>query len=132
MENNSSFGGIFRHNKKLEYCLLVIGLSLFMILGARGLEKISDRAVAAGEAHKDATISASRLPLTLHSSQANGLSSVQIVSVSSQHHANNQPKDGHSKKDVRDENSSHVSLQLSSSVRDATTAKPVKQSVSFN
>lgn len=56
MESNVGFKGFFRHNKKLEYGFLVIGLVLFIALSARGLQKIDDRAVAAGDANKNAIV----------------------------------------------------------------------------
>ena len=52
MENNYGYGGIFRNKPKLELVLLAIGFALFIFLGARGLARISDKAVAAGEAYK--------------------------------------------------------------------------------
>lgn len=56
MESNLGFGRIFKRNKKLEYGLLAIGLLLFITLSARGLQKIDDKAVAAGDANKNTVV----------------------------------------------------------------------------
>ncbi len=56
MENEVKNSGFIRQNKKLEYCLIGIGMALFVAVGARGLQKIDDRAVAAGEANKNAFV----------------------------------------------------------------------------
>jgi hypothetical protein len=53
MQNEINLGGFFRHNRKLENCLLAVGIALFIALGMRGLDKINDRAVAAGEANRN-------------------------------------------------------------------------------
>lgn len=56
MNDNSSFGGLFRQHKPLETGLLALGLALFIFLGARGINKIGDMQVAAGEAQRSGTV----------------------------------------------------------------------------
>lgn len=58
MNDNSSFGGLFRQHKPLETAFLALGLALFIFIGARGLQKIGDMRVAAGEAHRSGTVQA--------------------------------------------------------------------------
>lgn len=56
MENSLHSGGILQRNKKLETFLLVIGFGLFVFFGMRGLQKINNKAVAAGEAYRNALV----------------------------------------------------------------------------
>lgn len=56
MNDNSSFGGLFRQHKPLETAFLALGLALFIFIGARGLEKIGDMRVAAGEAQRSGIV----------------------------------------------------------------------------
>lgn len=56
MENNISIGGLSRQKRILERFLLALGFCLFILLSVRGLNKIGDRAVAAGEAQKSAVV----------------------------------------------------------------------------
>lgn len=56
MQNEIRFGGFFKNNRKVENCLVAVGIALFVVLGMRGLNKISDRAVAAGEAQRSVAV----------------------------------------------------------------------------
>ena len=47
-----NYAGHRRFSKKIEYAVLAIGLALFIAIGARGINKIDDMAVAAGETNR--------------------------------------------------------------------------------
>lgn len=50
MEQTST--GLFKQKKGLEVCFLLLGIVLFLALGVRGLQRIGDMRVAAGEHNK--------------------------------------------------------------------------------
>ncbi len=56
MENSIHSGGLLQRNKKLETLFLVIGFGLFVFMGMRGIQKINNKAVAAGEAYRNAIV----------------------------------------------------------------------------
>lgn len=57
MQNEAKINGSHKNNRILENGLLAVGLALFLMLGMRGLDKINDKAVAAGEANRNVQVS---------------------------------------------------------------------------
>lgn len=56
--NQSTGTGFFKQNKGLELGFMVIGIALFIVLGMRGLQRIGDMRVAAGERNRTSTVQA--------------------------------------------------------------------------
>lgn len=56
--NQSTGTGFFKQNKGLELGFMVIGIALFILLGMRGLQRIGDMRVAAGERNRASTVQA--------------------------------------------------------------------------
>lgn len=54
--DQSTGTGFFRQNKGLELGFMVIGIALFIVLGVRGLQRIGDIRVAAGERNRSSTV----------------------------------------------------------------------------
>lgn len=129
MNDNSSFGGLFRQHKPLETAFLALGLALFIFIGARGLQKIGDMRVAAGEAHRSGTVQADAGKYSFQSfgaSNAGALSHYQLspASAGGTDAKASQPKQKKELPDQAKANASPAATQRSAS----TEAKGVRPS----